>query len=195
MRAIVLILALGAAFEADAIPIHIDFKFQQTEPASDLPPEFFSGSWSYDDSIAKPGGIFEDVFFGMVLDSFEFSWLGHEWSPSNARLARIEFDQEGVLRSWIIGGTAISGGCAQIGFLDCVGTPTTSNDFYLSATRLTPDIAPPELVAAGVWANRDDFASGEGGFTIRGTEVPTPGSLVLFGSALLGMSLFSRRRQ
>ena len=192
MRAMVLIVALSLTSIANAMPIFVDFKFQQTEPTSDLPAQFFTGSWSYDDSIAKPGGFFEDVFFGMELESFDFSWLGQHWNPSNARLARIEFDEEGVLRNWVIGGTAISGGCADIGFLDCVGTPSVVNDFYLSAMRLTPDLAPPELVAAGVWANREDFASGEGVFTIRETQVPTPGPLLLFATSLLGLWMARR---
>ena len=137
MRAIVLILALSITGLANAMPIYVDFKFQQIEPFADSP-AFVTGSWSYDDSISKPGGFFEDVFYGLELDSFNLSWLGQEWNSSNARLARVEFDEEGALRSWVIGGTPVSGGCAEIGYLDCVGTPTVVNDFYLSAMRLTP---------------------------------------------------------
>jgi hypothetical protein len=194
MRIILATILLSAALTSHATPIYIDFEIKQSAPSGDARPGVFTGTWSFDDSLVKPGGLFEDVYKGRKLDSFSFSWLGEHWSPANARLARLEFDEDGKVRSWIIGGRAVSGGCGSVGTLDCVGVPSKVADFYLSATRLEPGIPPPELIAVGVRAGGAEFVDAQGSFKVRGTAVPTPGSLQLLGAALLFLAIFGRVR-
>lgn len=194
MRLVLAMLILSAALAADAKPVYVDFMVRQTAPYGEARAGVYSGSWSYDDSIVKPGGLFEDVYKGAKLDSFSFSWLGGKWHPGNVRLARLEFDADGELRSWIIGATAVSGGCGNVGALDCVGVPAAATDFYLVATRTEPGIPPPELVAVGVRRGTDEFIEAQGSFTIRTTAVPTLGSLPLFGSVLLILMVAGRMR-
>jgi len=194
MRIILATLVLSAAVTANAKPVYVDFTVKQAAPYGELRPGVYTGSWSFDDSLVKPGGLFEDVYKGRKLDSFSFSWLGQKWRPSDVRLARLEFDGEGKLRSWIIGGTAISGGCGNVGALDCVGVPAAATDFYLSATRLEPGIPPPELVAVGVRRGSEEFTEAHGSFSVRRTPVPAPSSLPLFGAGLLVLAVFGRKR-
>ena len=189
LAAISLLSVAGISF---ATPIYVDFTVKQTTPFAGTRPGVYSGTWSFDDSLVKPGGIYEDSQKGRRLDSFSFEWLGQEWHTVNARLARIEFDEEGQLRSWIIGGTALSGTCGTA-VLDCVGLPAPANDFYLVGTRLEPGIPPPELIAVGVVPGFEDFAQAEGSFRVR--QVPEPEPLSLLGGALLAFGVFSRRRR
>lgn len=161
------ILLVGAVSAVDAKQIHVDFVVKQSAPYGDTRPGVYKGTWSFDDSIVKSGGVFEDVFKGRKLDSFSFSWLGREWRPTNVRLARLEFDKKGRIRAWVIGGTAVSGGCGDVGVLDCVGVPANVTDFYVSATRLERGIPPPELVAVGVLRGSDEIIEAQGSFTVR----------------------------
>lgn len=193
MRTILAIATMAVAGSLNATPIYVDFTVRQSVPFGDTRPGVYSGTWSFDDSLVRPGSIIEDVYPGRRLDSFSFSWLGEQWNPVNSRLARIEFDRDGNLRSWIIGATAASGTCG--GLLDCVGIPAGAADFYLAATRLSPDIPPPELVAVGVQAGREEFAEAQGSFTVRELQVPTPSSLPLLGSALIALAVLRRRVQ
>lgn len=184
MRLILAVLLLSAAFTSDAKPIYVDFTVTEVFAAGAKHAGAITGTWSFDDSLVKPGGLFEDVQHGRRLRTLSFSWLGKRWHPGNARLARLEFDAEGELRSWIIGGTAISGGCSSVSVLDCVGVPSNVTDFYLAATRSEPGIPPPELVAVGVIRGTDAYVDAHGSFNVRSTQVPAPGSLPLLGAAL-----------
>ena len=195
MRKILAIAALSIASIGHATPIYVDFTVKQVAPLGTTRPGVYTGTWSFDDSLVEPNGIFEDAARGQRLDSFTFDWLGQEWNAVNARLARIEFDAEGELRSWIIGGTAVTGTCGRSGALDCVGVPAASRDFYLVGTRLDPDIPPPELIAVGVMPGIEGFAEAYGSFSVRGQEVPEPNSLSLLGSALLAMGVFGWGRR
>jgi len=194
MRIVFALILLGSAFASHAKPIYVDFKVEQTAAFGDARAGVFTGSWSFDDSLAKPGALFEDVFEGLKLDSFSFSWLGQDWSASSVRLARLEFDRRGKLRSWVIGATAVSGGCASVGTLDCVGVPSKVADFYLSATRAEPGIRPPELVAVGVRPGSTGFAEAQGSFKVTTKPVPAPGALPLMGAALLFAGMLRRTR-
>ena len=194
MRIFLAMLIFGVALTAEAKPIYVDFMVKQVAPYGEARSGVFSGTWSFDDSLVKPGGLFEDVYRGRKLDSFSFSWLGQRWHPGNVRLARLEFDMDGELRSWTIGATAVSGGCGNVGVLDCVGVPAKATDFYLTATRLEPGIPPPELVAVGVQRGSDVFTEAHGSFTVRATPVPTLGALPLFGSTLLMFAAVRRIR-
>lgn len=194
MRIILAMMLLGAALAGEAKPIYVDFKLTQFLPDGADRPSTLVGTWSFDDALVKPGAVFEDARRGRRLDSFSFSWLGRRWNPSNARLARLEFDADGELRSWIIGGRAVSGGCGDISALDCVGVPSRVTDFYLAATRSEPGIPPPELVAVGVIKGTDTYVDAHGSFAVRPTEVPAPGSLPLLGSALLVVGMLGRAR-
>jgi hypothetical protein len=127
----------------------------------------YFGTWSFDSSLAKPNTVIEDVFVGVPLDSFSFYWLGEHWHPGNARLARVEFDANGELRSWTIGGTVTSGGCGAVGALDCASAPSAAADLTLTATRLEPGIPPPALIAVGVLPKMESFAEGSGVFAVR----------------------------
>ena len=192
MRIVLATMILAAAFTAEAKPVYVDFTVRQSAPLGDAPSGVYRGTWSYDDKIVKPGGLFEDPFKGAKLDSFSFSWLGEKWHPGNVRLARLEFDADGELRSWIIGAIAVSGGCGNVGALDCVGVPAHKTDFYLVGTRAEPGIPPPELIGVGVRRGSDTFIEASGSFTVRGTAVSTPASLSLFGSTLLMFVGFRR---
>jgi len=188
------VLLFGAASAADAKQIHVDFVVKQTAPYGDTRPGVYTGTWSFDDSIVKPGGVFEDVFKGRKLDSFSFSWLGEEWRPTNVRLARLEFDEKGKVRAWVIGGTAVSGGCGNVGVLDCVGVPAKVTDFYLSATRLERGIPPPELVAVGVRLGSDKIIEAQGSFTVRTSAVPIQSALPPLGAILVLLAVLGRLR-
>lgn len=207
MRIILATLALAAAVSADAKPMYVDFTLSQLGSHGDSRGDslamrhgrhsahVFSGRWSFDDSLVKPGGLFEDVYQGRRLDQFSFSWLGHRWHPGNVRLARLEFDADGELRSWIIGATAESGGCGNVGTLDCVGVPSSAADFYVVGTRSEPGIPGPEVSAVGVHRGGAEFVEAHGSFTVRETTaVPTPGALPLLSSALLLLGVFGRIR-
>lgn len=194
MRFILAMMLSTAALTCHATPVYVDFKIKQSAPSGDTRPGVYTGTWSFDDALVKPSGLFEDVYEGRKLDSFSFSWLGAHWKPSNVRLARLEFDEDGKVRSWIIGGTAVSGGCATVGALDCVGVPSRAKDFYLSATRIEPGIPAPELVAVGVRPGSDEFVEGQGSFTVRAARKPTSASLSLLGAALLVMAVLGGAR-
>jgi hypothetical protein len=194
MRIILTMTLLGFAIASDATPIYVDFKVKQSEPSGTAAAGVYSGTWSFDDSLAKPGALFEDVFEGRKLDTFSFSWLGQTWSVSSVRLARLEFDARGELRSWIIGARAVSGGCGSVGTLDCVGVPSRVADFYLSATRAERGIPPPELVAVGVRPGSEKFIEARGTFKVRKKAVPAPGAVPLTGAALLCIGIMRRVR-
>jgi hypothetical protein len=147
--------------------MHVDFAIYQARPYAGERRGVYFGSWSFDSSLAKPNAVIEDVFVGIPMESFSFNWLGERWHPGNARLARIEFDEKGELRSWTIGGIATSGGCGEVGALDCVSAPSTTPDFTLTATRLEPGIPPPALVAVGALPRIEAFAEGSGVFIVR----------------------------
>lgn len=170
----VLFFALAASASAGAKPVIVEFTIRQTEPYGDSERGVYTGRWIYDDSIVKPGGLFEDAFKGGKLQSFSFSWLGEEWHQGHVRLARLEFDSKGQLRSWIIGATVVSGGCGDVGALDCVGVPAAVNDFYLVATRPERGIPPPSLIAVGVRRGSDVVVEARGTFTVRKTATANP---------------------
>jgi hypothetical protein len=193
MRKLMFAALLAMSSMASATPIFVDFGLYQSQSYGDVRRGLYFGSWSFDDSIVTPGGVFEDVYVGRPLDSFSFSWLGQRWNTHNARLARIEFDEEGQLRSWVIGGTAVSGGCANVGFLDCVSAPSAFADFSLTGVRLEPGLAPPSLTAIGVLPGMDSFAEASGIFVVRANALPEPGALGMFGAALLALGAFRRR--
>jgi hypothetical protein len=185
---------LAASGVVSATPIHVDFGILQSDTYEGHRRGLFFGTWSFDDSLATPGGFFEDVFLGRPLDSFSFSWLGRRWDATNARLARLEFDEAGELRSWIIGGTAISGGCAAVGYLDCIGTPSSFGDFALTGVRPEPGVPSFGLTAIGVLPGAQSFAEASGIFRVRSNNVPEPGTLGLFSVALLALGALQRRR-
>lgn len=194
MRKLLCVALLTMSGMVSATPVYVDFGIFQSDIYEGQRRGLYFGSWSFDDSLAVPGAVFEDVYFGRPLDSFSFSWLGKRWNTSNAKLARLEFDAAGELRSWIIGGTAVSGGCADVGFLDCVGTPSSFADFSLTGVRLEPGLPPPELTAIGVLPGAQTFAEAGGFFSVRSLNVPEPGTLGLFGFALFAFSVIRRRR-
>ena len=167
MRKVVFVALLAMSGAASAGQVFVDFVVYQSRTYGSERRGVYYGTWSFDSSLAKPNAVIEDVFGGIPLDSFAFSWLGERWHPGNARLARIEFDAAGELRSWTIGGLVVSGGCGAVGVLDCVGTPSAVPDFTLTATRLEPGIPPPAVVAVGVLPRLQSFAEGAGVFTIR----------------------------
>lgn len=167
-----LLLCFAAAITTDAKPVVVEFTVRQSEPHGDMQPGVYTGRWIYDDSIVKPGGLFADAFKGGKLKSFSFSWLGEEWHQGNVRLARLEFDAKGRLRSWIIGATVVSGGCSTVGALDCVGVPAAVTDFYLVATRTERGIPPPSLIAVGVRRGSDKVVEARGSFTVSNTANP-----------------------
>jgi hypothetical protein len=195
MRKLLFAALLTLSGIASATPVFVDFGLYQPQSYGDERRGLYFGSWSFDDSIVTPGGVFEDVYFGRPLDSFSFSWLGQRWNTSNARLARIEFDEAGRLRSWIIGGTAVSGGCADVGFLDCVGIPSAFADFSLTGVRPEPGIPSPSLMAIGVLPGMDSFAEASGIFIVRPSAVPEPGTFGMLGAALMMFGAFRRRRR
>jgi len=194
MRKFLFAALLAASSVVSATPIYVDFGIYQPVSYGSERRGLYFGTWSFDSSLAAPGAIFEDVYAGRPLDSFSFSWLGQPWNTGNSRLARIEFDEAGQLRSWTIGGTAVSGGCADVGYLDCVGTPSAFADFSLTGVRLEPGLPPPALTAVGVLPGMDSFAEAVGVFAVRSRNVPEPATLSLFGIALLGMGVLRTRR-
>ncbi|HEY8540167.1 MAG TPA: hypothetical protein VIL28_14955 [Steroidobacteraceae bacterium] len=158
-----LLLLLGA--QTAAGPIHVDFEIVHREGKGK--PSRYVGSWSFDGPLVKPGMLFEDVFEGRRLRSFSFEWLGKRWTVNDVRLARLELDEQGRLRSWIIGSKATSGGCGNVGALDCVGVPTKELDFYLVATRPERGMSGPSLVAVGVRPGTEGFIEAKGTFRVR----------------------------
>src|SRR5690606_32766379 len=86
------------------------------------------------------------------------------WGGGVGRRGR---DKKGRVRSWVIGGTAVCGGCDKVGVLDCVGVPAKATDFYLAATRSERGIPPPELVAVGVSRDSEEFIEAHGSFSVR----------------------------
>jgi hypothetical protein len=172
MRVVWVMLLFAAAMTAGAKPVLVEFTIRQAEPHGDTRPGVYTGRWIYDDSIVKPGGLFEEAFKGGKLQAFSFSWLGEEWHPGNVRLARLEFDAKGRLRSWIIGATAVSGGCGTVGALNCVGVPAAVTDFYLVATRAERGIPAPSLIAVGVQRGSDKVVEARGSFTVSNTANP-----------------------
>lgn len=163
MRAWLAMLPLLGA-QADAEPIYVEFEVLQ--PDGKGKPSRVAGSWSVDGSLAKPGTSFEDVFEGRRLQSFSFEWLGKRWTAGDVRLARLEVDEKGRLRSWIIGSKVISGGCDNVGALDCVGVPAKETDFYLVATRPERGTREPPLIAVGVRPGAKGFIEARGTFRV-----------------------------
>lgn len=160
----------------DAAPIHVDFVVSQRNGHGKLEPGSYHGSWSLEDAPSAPGVQLDDPFEGQRLSSFELEWLGEKWTPRNVRLARLELGRDGKLRSWIIGGTLVSGGCAKVGRLDCVGVPTKAADFYLVATQPERGSRAPSLWAVGVAPGVDGFIEAHGDFTVRQDPAASPRS-------------------
>jgi len=167
MRKILFLALLAISGAVSAAPVFVDFVVYQSRAYGGERRGVYFGTWSFDSSLAKPNTVIEDVFGGIPLGSLAFSWLGERWHPGNARLARLEFDAAGELRSWTIGGLAVSGGCGAVGVLDCVGTPSNVPDFTLTATRLEPGIPPPAVIAVGVLPRTQSFAEAGGLFEVR----------------------------
>lgn len=172
MRKLLIAILLTTSGTAAAGPVFVDFAIYQSRTYSGERRGVYFGSWSFDSKLAKPNTVVEDVSVGIPLESLAFFWLGEHWHPGNARLARLEFDAAGELRSWTIGGTVTSGGCKAVGVLDCAGVPSVGPDFTLTATRLEPGIPPPALVAIGVLPRVESFAEGVGIFSVRTRLAP-----------------------
>ena len=172
-------LSLVAAVPAHAFLITVNFTVAGDPNDPDNAGTSASGSFSFDSSIIPPGGGGID---NPATSGFNLTWDGTSWDDTNASFGSIVadealvFDSGGQLVDWNAFGDpnliAMDGGDDFI--LEGVGVP---GFFYVksgSSTLYTGTVSWTTSTTTG--------------------EAPEPGSLLLFGPALLALGAFRGRR-
>jgi hypothetical protein len=182
--------ALLAPVSAFAIPMTLDFTinsyaawngvdYEDTSYAGHAVGEAGSGWVTFDDAL----GTFVDTDNGRVAIDLGFSWLGHTYDETTARIWVLTFDSNG-LTEWGLG--SLTGGCN----LNCWANPGPTDMVMLTGG--------PAGSPGGITSLHIEGASGAMlgtiTWTLRESSVPEPATLGLFGLGLLGAAAARRRR-
>ena len=152
-------------------------------PASPVTGSFtltFDPTQTYLDNTAA---ITNPVLGGITSDSV----FAFDYSPSAYTIGMTTF----AAGELVVGGSA-AGAC-------CILLPSTTNDFYLQVLTFTTS---PTFQQVGYATANDDFfytLNGSSGGSVTVTPqtavTPEPGTLMLFGSGLLGLPYLLRRKK
>jgi hypothetical protein len=170
-------LALFAPAIAPATPITVDFTVTTTMSqygggiiSGYLPGVVGKGYFTYDDSIRQVPAVVE----GIAALDLGVSWLGTSWDETTARIGYLNFNVDGSLRNWVIGGW-YPGDCG-IGCVPSVGPSDfwvgTDNGAFSSLIHLQD--LPGYIYASTEWS-------------VRSVPEPATTMLMAIGIGLLGV--------
>ncbi len=176
LLAVLAVTALSSAGHASLVTVNFNVLADPSDPI--FAGQTASGSFSFDNSLAPPGGgqIFNTTT-GLGASSLLLVWAGTTWTRANADAYRLIFNASGNLTGWGIEGVPL-GGMTNFIFPDfdvntLSGIPSSFDFSYDYAGRIFDGT----LQTA----------------TVR-TTVPEPATLALLGISLAGLG-FSRRRR
>lgn len=183
-------LALGLAFgsvAAAATPITVDFSVTSNDLSN---PAYGTGVvgtgyFTFDDSLipASGTGHLGNPIVSLPTVDFFFSWFGVTFNESNAQIAVLDFSN-GVLTDWMIGGSFRPASCGFLTYA-CTSSGGGAPDFDGFASG---GIAMTDGKRPGLAYGRPVQ------WSVRGENVPEPGTLALFGISALGLVFLRRRR-
>ena len=177
---------LAGAATAQAVPVTVDFTVTSNDVSN---PSYErgvlgSGYFTFDDALmpVSGNGLIGNPVLGLpTLDLF-FSWFGVSFDESTAKIGTLSFT-DGVLSNWTIGGSYSPATCGFLRYA-CTSSGGSAPDFdALGSGGL-----------AFTDAQRQGLAYGPVSWSVRGANVPEPGTLALFGLSALGLGFVRRRR-
>jgi hypothetical protein len=177
---------LAGAMTAEAVPVTVDFTVTSNDvsnPAYDRG-VMGSGYFTFDDALMPVGGsgLVGNPILGLpTLDLF-FSWFGVSFDESNAKIGTLSFTN-GVLSNWTIGGSYLPPVCGFLRYA-CTSSGGSAPDFDALGSG----------GAALTDAQRAGLAYGPIQWSVRGTTVPEPSTLALFGLGVVALGCIRRRR-
>jgi hypothetical protein len=166
-RSVIVLALVLVCTNAFAVPM--TYQFSVTATTGSLTGATSTGMFTFDSSIIPAAGGF--VLQANVLQDLAFTWNGTAYDETTANTGLMQFNASGALTDIAFGNNCVAATCTVTG---------NTNQWFANL--------PFQFVyaVAGGTAGRG---------TVTLTPVPEPTSVVLVGSALLGLAAAARRRR
>ena len=179
--ALAVAVSMGVPSSGSADPITVTFTVFPAlgDPVNARPS---TGTFTFNSDLIPPeGGNVQDFTVPGLASSISFHWSSTLWSTSNASVVELQFNPEGDLTWWAMGGRAPDGCCV----LGVIIGPATSviDDFWLTARAFF-------YTNAGI----EGSLQGRVLTDVPPAVVPEPGTIILVASGLAFLANRARRR-